>query len=238
MFCSNCGSKVEENEIFCMNCGAKIEQEETLQNNIPSKISSVKLWKVSLCSLICPVAIGLTVLMTSGFSKYSIPVGKTVTTNVTSTHVESSVPKNSISEISYYASASSHLELRNQYYYYPENVCDNNNSTAWFEGVDGNGSGEWIQLDFDGTYELSGVSIVNGWAKNEEKYYNESRLKKALIECDNGFSMEVNFNDGVLTPQNFYFNNKIETTFIRVKILETYKGDDDLYTAISEIKVF
>lgn len=239
MFCEKCGNPMDDNSNFCMECGTFIENVSSSSNTITNSVSHVQWWIIVLCTLLFPLIIGVFILLTSGFKPYEIDVVQQVSDNSgdnTSTPVEEiSKVKNGIH---YTATASSYLNLNNQYFYYPEKVCDNNKNTAWFEGSHGSGIYEWIKLDFKYTYKLSGISIINGWAESDEKYFTESRVKSILIEAENGFSMEAELNDGVLGYQDIYFNEEVISSCIKIIILDTYRGDDDLYTAISEIKVF
>lgn len=73
-------------------------------------------------------------------------------------------------------------------------ICDDDLSTAWVEGVPGNGIGEWVVIIVDGDYQnLSykksicteqikySLKINNGYCKNNVTYTNNNRLKKAKI---------------------------------------------------------
>lgn len=73
-------------------------------------------------------------------------------------------------------------------------ICDDDLSTAWVEGVSGNGIGEWVVIIVDGDYQnLSykksicteqikySLKINNGYCKNNVTYTNNNRLKKAKI---------------------------------------------------------
>ena len=80
------------------------------------------------------------------------------------------------------------------YNYAWESICDDDLTTAWVEGVKGNGIGEWVIVDVDGNYQYlnyeKGISdkklniqlkINNGFCKNELTYKNNNRVKKAKL---------------------------------------------------------
>ena len=46
--------------------------------------------------------------------------------------------------------------------YKVENVIDNNKSTAWIEGVDGDGIGEYIKFSSKNTFRVDKIDIING----------------------------------------------------------------------------
>lgn len=73
-------------------------------------------------------------------------------------------------------------------------IWDDDLSTAWVEGVDGNGIGEWVIVNVDGDYQYFDYEnnilekkfkiifkINNGLCKNERTFYNNNRVKKAKV---------------------------------------------------------
>lgn len=71
--------------------------------------------------------------------------------------------------------------------YKPNNICDLSEETAWVEGVEGNGIGEWIAI-YIGKYEelkqLNDVevNILPGYTKSWDSYENNGKPK--LIQLD------------------------------------------------------
>ena len=75
-----------------------------------------------------------------------------------------------------------------------EKIRDKNLSTAWVEGIKGDGIGEWIIIPINGDYQYLGYehdilkeritiafTINNGFCKNEAVFKNNNRVKKAKI---------------------------------------------------------
>lgn len=248
MFCEKCGSVIEDGSTFCMSCGAQIESAEEI--SIPQSAPAIQtrqnkliIWLIPILFAVLPIVFSVYILITGGFIKYEVDVVSSDSSTVVSSTDVSSLAgsyKTNLSSIRYTAAASSYLNTENKYtnkyIYYPQDACDGNQNTAWIEGVDGPGVGEWIRLDFDDKYEISGISIINGWAKNSKTYYNESRVARILVEAD-GFKTEASLEDNNLSYQTVDFGKKVVTSYVKITILDTYRGDDDLYTAISEIKV-
>lgn len=108
---------------------------------------------------------------------------------------------------------------------------DNNNRTAWIEGADGNGIGEWIKIQFkDGTYRFK-ISMINGLA-TEKLYKINNRVKKIRIETDS-INKVIDLED---ENMNFQELGEFEGSYIKLTIEEVYPGKDK-DTSISEIKI-
>lgn len=74
-------------------------------------------------------------------------------------------------------------------YYMPERAFDKNVNTAWVEGVEGDGIGEYIIFPinilgsrYDQKPPKINLKIVNGYAKNEKLFSINNRVKKILFE--------------------------------------------------------
>lgn len=130
-------------------------------------------------------------------------------------------------------SASSYLDN-----YPPEYVIDENYDTAWVEGVEGNGTNEWILLEADEEIEVNGMQIINGYLKTWDLYLQNNRLKKIVIEFSDNSTMEKELNNEMFNFQNIDFNKTIKTQFIKIIIVEVYEGSIYDDTCISEIRIY
>ena len=85
------------------------------------------------------------------------------------------------------AISTSHLISQEEFTYEAENILTGNRMNAWVEGAAGYGIGESVSIskyydngsdkqDFD-SFFFPGLCIVNGMAKNEEAWKNNSRVK-------------------------------------------------------------
>ncbi len=82
----------------------------------------------------------------------------------------------------YTASSVLKKDAVNQYSYGPDNLFDDNLSTAWVEGVSGSGVGEWVEIEFTEFKHLEAIGIVNGYTKNESLYRANNRIRKIRLE--------------------------------------------------------
>lgn len=136
------------------------------------------------------------------------------------------------------ATASSTL-IEQNYSHLPQNVLDNNLSTAWVEGVSGLGEGQWIKIatNDNSKMNLSVIEFDLGYQAPEspDLLDKNSMPSKIHIECENGYTQIV----------EFYSYNDIavldsvqETSWVKFTILEVAKGIEFDDTCISEIRLF
>ena len=114
----------------------------------------------------------------------------------------------------------------------PDKAFDGNLKTAWLEGNDNIGVGEWIKIDFKtGNFKFS-LAIVNGFAANENTYKAKARIKKLRIETEAGtksFDLEDNRMD-------FQELGNFEGNWVKFIIDEVYPGTER-DAAIGEIQI-
>lgn len=87
--------------------------------------------------------------------------------------------------IDWTVTASSELEAQAGNSYSASNVDDADPSTAWIEGADGPGVGEFLAIEFHGapegeTYAFRALTIQNGYAKSEAAWSANGRVR--LVE--------------------------------------------------------
>ncbi len=149
-------------------------------------------------------------------------------------------------------SASSELKDENNRYS-AWNIVDERPETAWVEGKEDFGKNEFItismsphmEIDEDdylkGSYKIKKIGIINGYAKDENTYKQNNRVKKLLLKCDNEFS-ETHFRSYTLKDtmamQYIEFDKPIFMNKVEIKIRDIYKGSKYDDTCISEIKLF
>jgi len=130
------------------------------------------------------------------------------------------------------------------------NLIDGNYQTAWLEGVNGTGEGESITFNFGRREIIDRIEIYNGFMNTMYRYAINGKVKKLLIEYDNGIRdiVEVGimdvpevkepFSDGEYHPTVIRFSYPEETSSIKITILEAVPGSKYDDTAISEIKLY
>ncbi|MGC9365433.1 MAG: NADase-type glycan-binding domain-containing protein [bacterium] len=84
-------------------------------------------------------------------------------------------PRNLIS-----ISASSSLSPQSGINYIPENLVDGLFSTAWVEGIRGQGEGEVIEVELE-DFMVGWIGIINGYTKSDQAYQENSRIKSLVM---------------------------------------------------------
>lgn len=161
--------------------------------------------------------------------------------------------------------ASSTLHEMGAVNYTPENVLDGKGETAWCEGAQGTGVGEWLQFNLQGKKagkycRLEGIAIAPGYVKNQKTYVENGRVRKIRVtDCDGKRPYDFTLRKAerfdmapvllqmpVETKKTGFL--KMDTTYIepldyieetscfRLIILEVEKGSSD-DTCISEVSL-
>lgn len=116
--------------------------------------------------------------------------------------------------------------------YVPANAVDNNKKTAWIEGVDGPGVGEWLRFDFGREINLHRIVILPGYFKSQQTWAQENRLAAATLQFSDGSSQRITFPDRM--ERQVIDVGAIKTRWVRLVIDGVYAGTDP-DTAVSEV---
>jgi len=119
-------------------------------------------------------------------------------------------------------------------------ILDDNLETAWIEGVDGDGIGEWIELQLPAETELTRLVVRNGYQKVRDDKYGDrylinQRVRDARITVGGGapFSTKLVDDRG---PQNIDLGGR-KGDRVRLEIASVY-GAKYADTAICEVRVY
>jgi hypothetical protein len=118
--------------------------------------------------------------------------------------------------------------------YYPANAIDGKRSSAWIEGVDGPGIGEWIRFDFDREINLHRILFQPGYFKSPAIWAQNNRLATLTAQFSDGSSRQLTF-DNRMDSQKVDIGS-VKTRWVRLTIDSVYSGTDP-DTAVSEIAV-
>ena len=127
--------------------------------------------------------------------------------------------------------------------YAAEKAHDFSIVTAWVEGVEGNGEGEYVKYSFPGTCpRITTVLIHNGYIKNRDVWRDNGRVKKLLMYYNDKPYVVLNlkntmdlqrFEVGILGHEER--SEASPAWSIKFEILEVYPGEKYEDTAITEI---
>lgn len=137
--------------------------------------------------------------------------------------------------------SSSELKPVGKLDYKASNVADFDHTTAWVEGANGTGKGEFIEYTFTGSSpQITAVKILNGYCKNQQTWEQNGRVKK-LIMYNNDIPVLVLELENSRTLQCFNVADFAQPSpnapdwKLRFEILEVYPGSKFEDTALSEI---
>ncbi len=120
--------------------------------------------------------------------------------------------------------------------YGPSNLTDGDDSTAWVEGSDGQGVGDFVVLEFDTARAIRGLTIKNGYDKSRDIFAKNSRVKDIELRFSNGDSLQATLKD---TPdaQPVALPRPIDAKWVELIIRSVYPGSKYADTAINELSV-
>jgi len=120
--------------------------------------------------------------------------------------------------------------------YYAANAIDGKRSTAWIEGVDGPGIGEWIRFDFDREIVIHRILIQPGYFKSPQIWAENNRLAVLTAQFSDGSSRELTLADSMTSQKADV--GVIRTKSVRFVIKSVYYGTNPGSTndtALSEV---
>lgn len=138
--------------------------------------------------------------------------------------------------------ASSSLASQGKFSYTPDKMIDNDSTTAWLEAAKDSGINEWVQFSADTEQTVSGITIFNGYQKNDSTYTNNGRLKKINISFSDGSNLIYDLPNQSyiesLSGINIKFETPIKTTSLRISILDVYNGVHYTDTGITQLNIY
>jgi hypothetical protein len=134
------------------------------------------------------------------------------------------------------ATASSTLKATSFTDFRPTNLLDGNLASAWTEGADGSGVGEWVRLEFEETVPLARIEIANGYQRDAERFSGDERVKTIELQYSDGTVQVVQLLDAeglqVIKPKT------PDTQWIKLTILSVYPSFKWEDAALSEMRVY
>ena len=118
----------------------------------------------------------------------------------------------------------------------PKNLYDGWESTNWTEGVKGYGIGEYVILNFDGTYAVKSLTILIGshYQGTTTYYEKNGRPSELLLTFSDGSTYTVHLKD-TAKEQTISFDQYYYTDSIKLTIKDVYPGTTYEDTIIAEL---
>jgi hypothetical protein len=125
--------------------------------------------------------------------------------------------------------------------YHPLYVSDDDPKTAWVEGVDGDGVGEWLRLrvtEMDGATQLR-LHVRNGYQKSPSLFAANGRPKEVTVKLlPSGVSKRLTLEDADGWQDLVVAQPAGKLNGVELRIESVYKGTKYTDTCISDIQVF
>jgi eukaryotic-like serine/threonine-protein kinase len=115
----------------------------------------------------------------------------------------------------------------------PENTRDDRAETAWVEGANGPGIGEWIAFTFK-PQTIQYLEIFPGYGKSKDLFFANHRLKRATLIFSDGTRASVQLFDE-MRVQTVALQTPVRASSLRLIIEEVFPGSQYDDTAIAEI---
>lgn len=141
--------------------------------------------------------------------------------------------------------ASSSLKPQGKISYEAKNAHDLSYETAWVEGKNGYGEGEYLSYYFgENSPRITEIIIVNGYVKSKAAWQNNSRVKQLRLYFNEKYIADLHLEDK-MASQYFkvptlgfepkYGEEKGKEWHLKFEIIEAYKGEKYDDTALTEI---
>jgi hypothetical protein len=127
------------------------------------------------------------------------------------------------------ASSELKAETRN---HRPGLAFDGNQSTSWMPKP--GATNQSITVHFKSPTAISSVSILSGFAENQEAYLRNNRVRRLRLTFGDGSTQVVTFEDK-MEMQRFELKQAATTEWITFEILTVFHGSKTKLTPISEI---
>ncbi len=147
-----------------------------------------------------------------------------------------------IENLSFSADAQASSSLPSDRYgsYGPAQAVDGSAATAWSEGVEGDGVGEFLQLDFPAPVQIDYLEILNGYAADAASFAANNRAAAVTITFDDGRSFTLLLDDlpDMQRFDQWSAGQGTVTSSLRLTIDAVYPGTRFDDTCLAELRVW
>jgi hypothetical protein len=120
--------------------------------------------------------------------------------------------------------------------YGARNLLDGNDNTAWVEGSGGQGTGDFVVVEFDAPRLARSLTLRNGYAKNADIFGKNSRVKGVELIFSTGDSLQATLTDET-GEQRVNLNRPVKAKWVQLIIRSVYPGWKYSDTALNELRV-
>lgn len=134
------------------------------------------------------------------------------------------------------ATSSSSMKPTNTRDFRATNLIDGDPATAWTEGAEGTGRGEWVKFDFLTPVTLVKIDVANGNQKDKDIFAEDIRIKTVQLEYSDGGTQLVD----LLDTQELQSITAlpVATDWVKMTIVSVYPGYVWADAALSEVRLY
>jgi hypothetical protein len=118
----------------------------------------------------------------------------------------------------------------------PVSAIDGDIGTAWVEGVEGDGVGEWLTLELGIPTIVRNVALLPGYCASPEVRRANGRPSRVRFEFSDGTSLDGELED-FPAARVFWLDEPRTLDWLRMTLLDVYPGERWHDTAVSELTV-
>lgn len=115
------------------------------------------------------------------------------------------------------------------------NLFNASTGTAWVEGKQGNGIGEWITVEFDSLRLVTSINVQNGYQKNSDIFGKNNRVRQLRVVFSQGETQILILSDRIgaeLLPLK-----PVKAYWVKFIIDDVWAGNKYTDTAITKLLV-
>jgi hypothetical protein len=116
------------------------------------------------------------------------------------------------------------------------NLFDDTTGTAWVEGQQGNGVGEWITVEFETLRRVRSFVVQNGYQKSSDIFQKNNRVRQLRVLFSGGETETFVLEDKI-SSQFLSLRRPIQTYWLKFVIDDVWAGNKYTDTAITKLLI-
>ncbi|MBT1516100.1 caspase family protein [Bradyrhizobium sp. SRL28] len=120
--------------------------------------------------------------------------------------------------------------------YGPENLFKGPASSAWVEGQQGNGVGEWITVEFEGLRTVRSIVVRNGYQKSNDIFGKNNRVRHLRAVFSQGETQTLTLQDRS-GSESLTLPKPVKAYWVKFIIDDVWAGNKYTDTAITKLVV-
>lgn len=117
-----------------------------------------------------------------------------------------------------------------------QNLFNASTGTAWVEGRDGNGVGEWITVEFDAMRVVKSINVQNGYQKSNDIFRKNNRVRQLRAVFSQGETQTFTLRDR-LGSEVLTLPTPVRAYWVKFIIEDVWAGNTYADTAITKLVV-